>query len=360
MFSFKRWLLCAALAFSSPLLATPPLTTIQDVLYNANGTRFSGVVIISWLSFQASDGSNVAAGSDRLSISNGVLYVQLVPTTNANTSAIYTVQYNATYGSTQYSEAWTVPPSSTPLYVQDVRVPQGVVTGGGVSGAVTTIPIASINGLQTALNARVSAGPGFVTSRAAIINASGSLDGATGNLTDCVHVDGTSGQCGGGGGSSASTVFADGEIPSGVVNGSNASFTLANTPNPSASLTVFRNGLLQMRGLDYTLSGNTLTFGASYLPQPGDVVQASYRVSVSLSGVGFVDQETPAGAINGVNTSFTLSQTPNPVSSLAVYLNGLRLAPGVDYNAGAATITFGTGLQPQPGDVLQCSYRIAQ
>ena len=30
-------------------------------------------------------------------------------------------------------------------------------------------------------------------------------------------------------------------------------------------------------------------------------------------------------------TMFTLSQTPSPSTSLAVYRNGLRLSPGVDY-----------------------------
>ena len=33
--------------------AEPPLTTIQDVLYKADGTRFNGYVQISWNSFEA-------------------------------------------------------------------------------------------------------------------------------------------------------------------------------------------------------------------------------------------------------------------------------------------------------------------
>ncbi len=191
MFSFKRWLLCAALAFSSQLSAAPPLTTINDVLYNADGTRFNGVLTISWQSFVASDASNVAANAESVTITNGILYVQLIPTTNAETSAIYSVRYTSSRA-TQYSETWTVPPSLLPLRVSDVRVQPGSVTGTGPAG-VTTIQITDISGLQTALNSRVSAGPGFASSRAAVIDASGSIDGAVGNLSDCLHVDGSSG-----------------------------------------------------------------------------------------------------------------------------------------------------------------------
>jgi hypothetical protein len=96
------------------------------------------------------------------------------------------------------------------------------------------------------------------------------------------------------------------------------------------------------------------------VPQPGDILVATYRTPGTIPGVGFVDQETPAGAINGVNTSFTLSQTPSPAVSLVVFRNGIRLASGVDYTTNSATITFGSGLQPQTGDTLVCSYRIAQ
>jgi len=128
MFRFRRWLLCATLGFGLQLGATPPQTTIQDVLFNSDGSRFNGVLTISWQSFEASDTSDIAASSERLQISNGILYVQLVPTTNADTPAIYTVQYNSN-GSTVYTEAWGVPPSSTSLRVRDVRLAPGTVTG---------------------------------------------------------------------------------------------------------------------------------------------------------------------------------------------------------------------------------------
>ena len=53
------------------------------------------------------------------------------------------------------------------------------------------------------------------------------------------------------------------------MNGTNATFTLAATPNPAASLALYRNGLLQNAGADYTLSGQTVQFVTAAVPQPG-------------------------------------------------------------------------------------------
>jgi hypothetical protein len=355
MFRFRPGLLCVVcmLALSSKLGATPPLTTISDTLFNADGTFFNGVVQISWPSFEASDTSNVAASTDNVTVNNGILYVQLVPTTNANTAAVYTVQFTS-LGVTQYSEAWAVPPSTINLRVRDVLLPPGSVSG-SAPAAVTLISIADVTGLQSALNIRAPEGTSFGISRSAVIDATGAIDAAMGNLSDCLHVDGTSGPC-----ASISTTFVDGEVPSGTINGSNTSFLLSNVPNPSTSLALFRNGLLLTQGGDYTLSANAITFATGAAPQPNDVLAAFYRLSVTIPGVGFVDQQTPTGAINGVNAVFTLAQTPSPVTSLAVYRNGLLMSAGLDYTLSGAVITFMTGLVPQPSDTLSCSYRIAQ
>src|ERR1700733_2825925 len=116
MFRFRPWLLSVALicsgALSSRLGATPPLTTISDTLFNADGTFFNGVLQISWPAFEASDTSNIAAGTQKIQITAGNIYVQLVPTTNADSAAIYTVQYT-NFGATQFTQAWAVSPPST-------------------------------------------------------------------------------------------------------------------------------------------------------------------------------------------------------------------------------------------------------
>ena len=114
MVSFRRWLLCAALAMDVRVAAQPILTTVQDTLYTADGNRFNGLVSITWQSFEAGDTSNIAGQVTRLTISNGNLFVQLVPTTTANTPATYSVQYNSS-GHTQFSEVWVVFPSASPI-----------------------------------------------------------------------------------------------------------------------------------------------------------------------------------------------------------------------------------------------------
>jgi len=356
MFSFTRWLLLAALALSSQLAAQPPLTVVQDILYTANGSLFNGAVTITWTTFEASTTTYISGAVTNVQVSNGNLYVQLVPTTSANPSASYAVEYNGEHR-TQYSETWIVPPSTTSLRVRDVRLPPGAVTTQGPP-AITLIPIADVVGLQSALNLLLSMGPNFGVARTAVINASGSIDGAIGNLTDCIHVDGTSGACGTGG--SSGTGFVDAEIPSGTLDGANATFTLANTPSPSNSTAVYRNGLLLKQTGDYNITTNTVLFVAGAIPQPADSLLVSYRIGVAISGVGFVDGETPGGTIDGVNTSFILAQTPAPAGSLAIYRNGMRIRSGLDYTVTGTSITFASNYIPQTGDVLQCSYRIAQ
>jgi hypothetical protein len=78
---------------------------------------------------------------------------------------------------------------------------------------------------------------------------------------------------GGGGGSGS---FVDAEVPTGTINGANASFTLSQSPSPAASLELYRNGVLQTAGgTDYTLSSTTITYVTA--PNSGDTHVAYYR-----------------------------------------------------------------------------------
>ncbi len=275
----KRWVLSAlALVLAigeSTAVAAPPLTLISDVLYKADGTRFDGVAFIQWKSFDASDTSNVPMQSITLRITYGVVRVQLVPTTNATPGAYYRVRYNSN-GRTQFTEYWAVPPSNTGLRLRDVRI-QGPLGGNSTAPPVNTaILIPDVSGLREELDARPIKGVGFSISRVAMINENGALEGVLGNMGDCVKVDGTSSACGTGG-SGSGPVFVDAEMPTGAVDGSNNVFTLSGSPSPSVSLQVFRNGILQRSGVDYSLTGATVTFLSGAIPQSGDVVQTYYR-----------------------------------------------------------------------------------
>jgi hypothetical protein len=119
---------------------------------------------------------------------------------------------------------------------------------------------------------------------------------------------------------------------------------------------VWRNGVFLNPGVDFTVSGNVITFVGNSMPLVGDTILASFRTS-AVAGVTFVDAETPAGLVNGTNTTFTLANVPNPSTSLALYRNGLRMQTGGDYSLSGSTITFLTGQLPQSGDTLVCSYR---
>jgi hypothetical protein len=83
-----------------------------------------------------------------------------------------------------------------------------------------------------------------------------------------------------GDGTSAGTTinFADSETPTGTINGTNATFTLVNSPT-STSLHLYRNGQRLTAGAsaDYQITGNTITFNAGTKPQTGDVLLADYR-----------------------------------------------------------------------------------
>ena len=120
----------------------------------------------------------------------------------------------------------------------------------------------------------------------------GALESATGNATDCMHVDGSSGPCG-----DATPSFVDADALTGIVDGSNTSFSLSNAPNPAASLAVYRNGMLDKAGVDYTVNGGSIQFLAASTPQPGDTLLASYRLTAEGSGGRGASVSESSGAV---------------------------------------------------------------
>lgn len=75
-------------------------------------------------------------------------------------------------------------------------------------------------------------------------------------------------------GASAS-VFADGEVPNGALDGVNRTFLLNFAPNPSGSLEFFLNGQQLNPVDDFTLAGNVITTNNPL--QAGDKIRAWYR-----------------------------------------------------------------------------------
>ena len=270
---FPRSLLAAVLLVS-PALAAPTLTTVQDMLYKADGTRFNGTLTIAWNSFQAADRSAIVTQSTTVKVVDGNLRVQLVPNATSSPQTYYVVTYNSD-GRVQFQEIWSVPLSPQPLRVRDVRMAApnltAADTGGGSSGPIQE---SDVVGLIGDLGARPAKGPGFAAGRVAVISALGNLESASGDPGDCVRVDGSSGPCG-----SQAASFVDGDTLAGLVDGSNTSFSLTAMPDPPTSLAVYRNGLLQKIVQDYTVAGRTVQFVAANAPAPGDTLLASYRLT---------------------------------------------------------------------------------
>jgi hypothetical protein len=331
-------LICAA----GPLLAAPTLTTIQDTIYKADGTKFNGTAVISWRPFDASDNSKIGLQSLTVSIVNGNFRVQLVPNSNITPAGYYTVQYQSA-GKAQFTETWSVNPSATTLRIKDVRVTTdssgsgpGIGSGGGVASPPgnSPVPESQVTGLLTDLSLRPMKGSDYGNGRAAMVDSGGALNTVDGNLTDCVRVDGTSTACFD---PTVIPAYVDGETPVGVVDGNNSTFTLAATPNPTTSLRVYRNGLLLQAVTDYNIQGNgSILFVSGATPQLGDVLTASYRTSggssASLSGQIVASGLTtgPAQVICSNTGSATASITMASLGSCLIPANTLNPGDRVD------------------------------
>jgi hypothetical protein len=261
------------------------LTTIQDTLFDADGARYNGTLFIQWSTFDTTNPGTIIQQSKTVQVSNGNLLVQLAANNTATPPAnIYSVLYQSD-GDQQYSETWSVPFSATPLKVTQVRI--GTGSGGGSSSGLTgggATTESGITNLVSDLNARPIKGPGFGTNAVAMVDQNGQIETVVGNAGDCVFVDGTTGPCS----SVALPTFVTAEVPGGTIDGNNSMFTLANAPS-GTSLLLFRNGLLLQPGADYSVSGSTIQFAATAIPQPQDALAAAYRLD---SGLG-------SGASNG-------------------------------------------------------------
>ena len=131
-----------------------------------------------------------------------------------------------------------------------------------------------------------------------------------------------------------------------TVNADNAQVKL----NAAGAITVSGTGL--QVGVDNT----TIEINTNALRvKPGGIGETQLGAGTYLRKVDKITRETPAGTINGSNTTFTLANTP-VVGSEEVFLNGILQEPGAgnDYTISGGTITYLTA--PATGDRLRVSY----
>ncbi len=352
MENLRQWLskffICLTL-FAGCAFGQTSLTQILDTVYNADKSLFNGTVIISWSGFTGSSGSTIAPHSTSTQIYNGALSVFLVPTTTASACAYYLATYNSGDGTVTWTETWEVPPSTTPLTLNQIRQPSPCDSGSGGSGSGGgNISINDVTGLSSDLNSINGSLTSLTTTVNNVSSTVTSLSSQVASLTSLVN-NLTSG---------SNAVFVDAETPTGILNGINALFALSSTPSPAASLSLYRNGLVLRSGSDYTLAGPVITFPGGAMPQSGDILQAYYRAAGTAQTSKFADDEIPAGTINGSDLSFTLVASPSPAQSLKLFKNGVLLKENGDYTLSGSTITFASAtVTPQPGDSLVAYYR---
>jgi len=91
-----------------------------------------------------------------------------------------------------------------------------------------------------------------------------------------------------------------------------------------------------------------------YLQTPRASVQTIVTAEALTTVVTMVNNEIPAGAINGNNAVFTLASVP-ATNSLALYLKGVLQEPGADYTLADSTITM--ALPPLSGSYMRAFYQ---
>jgi len=145
----------------------------------------------------------------------------------------------------------------------------------------------------------------------------------------------------------------DGEpVPDGVT----MVFYLEEKPEPASSLLLYVNGVLQRQGLnyDYTIVDKEIVFNEE-APKQGSYIFATYPYLYFLpTTTKWMD--VPSGLSNGVNFTYTLSETPNPPSSLMLYVNGVLQVQGeiADYTVSGKIVTM--NYIPKVGSNLLATY----
>lgn len=128
------------------------------------------------------------------------------------------------------------------------------------AGTVTTVSVVTANGLAgTVANATTTPAITLTTSVTGVLKGNGTAISAATVGTDYVN----------------NASFVTRETPTGLVNGSNTTYTLANTPTAGTEC-VYLNGILQEPGAgnDYTISTNTITYLTA--PLSGDKIRVNY------------------------------------------------------------------------------------
>ena len=126
------------------------------------------------------------------------------------------------------------------------------------------------------------------------------------------------------------------EIPTGLINSSNVTFTLSQTP-ATGSEQVFMNGILQESGAgnDYTISAAIITF--SVAPITGAVIVVTYSSATSV--LGFTNPMTTLGDVIFGNTAGVANRLPIGTTGQVLTVSGGLPVWSTPSSSGALLIT---------------------
>lgn len=147
------------------------------------------------------------------------------------------------------------------------------------------------------------------------------------------------------------------EIPVGDADGVNMIFTLEHRPNPTNSLMFFVNGVLQIQGesYDYILDDDTVIMLTA--PNENSNIVATYTYQeMPAVGANTMWMEIPDGDVDGVNTVFTLQNSPHPASALMFYVNGVLQIQGTNYDFLSSDNLVILNAAPVAGSNLTATY----
>jgi hypothetical protein len=147
------------------------------------------------------------------------------------------------------------------------------------------------------------------------------------------------------------------EQPTGAVNGTNVTFTLSKTPIANG-LILTLDGVERTVTSEFTISGTTITFVTA--PVLGQTLRAWYVV-MDASSVNplAAQQETPSGAVNGVNDTFALAGRPANKDATIVWVDGV-MSPATEWSLiqspTGSQVKFGPSFIPVIGQSVYCFY----
>lgn len=204
----------------------------------------------------------------------------------------------------------------TPVNFKDIKGTEQLIEflklggfrGGGGSGGGTTSPLTTKGDLYTysTTNDRLPVGTdGYI------------LSADSTQTTGLKWIANTGG-----------TTTAYAETPSGTVNSSNVTFTLANTPASPNGVLIVLDGVTQYNGVDFTVSGTTITFVTA--PVTGSTIFAYYNTFTGGGGgSGSVTSIATNNGLTGgtITTTGTIGLAPIAANSVLANLTGGSAVP---------------------------------